>query len=258
MFYDRLKIACEKANTSVTATLKAIGIGTANGTYWKNGSIPSSDVIVKLAEFLDVSTDYLLLGKEHIRAEHFSEEQELINDYNSVDIVAKAMIRERARTLAELAAEQKENKYKKRLEATGSYSNNASVELPLGNIDDTIEINYYDMPSSAGTGSFLDHTQYERTQIKRTPEAERADFAIPIVGDSMEPDFHSGDVVLVKSCPYVHKGEIGIFVLDGEAYIKQYDGDRLVSLNKKYPPLNLSNFETAVCLGRVLGIAEPV
>lgn len=64
MFYEQLKKACKMRKTSVTAVLKQIGIGTANGTYWKNGSVPSSDIVVKLAELLNVSTDYLLLGKE--------------------------------------------------------------------------------------------------------------------------------------------------------------------------------------------------
>ncbi|MDE5993917.1 MAG: hypothetical protein K2G60_00215 [Oscillospiraceae bacterium] len=64
MFYNQLKQACKKKGTSITAVLKKIGIGTANGTYWKNGSVPSSDIVVQLSEFLDVSTDYLLKGEE--------------------------------------------------------------------------------------------------------------------------------------------------------------------------------------------------
>ncbi len=69
-------------------------------------------------------------------------------------------------------------------------------------------------------------------------EALSADYAIPISGDSMEPDFSSGNIVPVKSCPGVSEGEIGIFVLDGEAYIKEY--------------------KAAVCLGLVLGKTEVI
>ena len=83
-----------------------------------------------------------------------------------------------------------------------------------------------------------------------------ADFAIPISGDSMEPEFSSGDIVLVESCPNVAQGKVGIFVLDGDVYIKEYDGDRLISYNEEYPPILLKKFETAVCPGRVLGKAE--
>lgn len=63
MFYEQLKQACKDNKTSVTAVLKKIGVGTANGTYWKNGSSPSADIVIQLSELLNVSTDFLLKGK---------------------------------------------------------------------------------------------------------------------------------------------------------------------------------------------------
>lgn len=63
MFYDNLKKACMNKGTTVTSTLKALGLGTANGTFWKNGSSPSGEVLIQLSEFLDVSVDYLLKGE---------------------------------------------------------------------------------------------------------------------------------------------------------------------------------------------------
>lgn len=104
---------------------------------------------------------------------------------------------------------------------------------------------------------FLDETTGEKIIIFKTSEALRATFAIPIDGDSMEPDFLDGDVVLVESCPCVSRGEIGIFLLDGEAFIKEFGGDCLISYNKKkYDPIMLKNYSSRVCLGRVLGKAE--
>ena len=72
MFYEQLRKACKSNHTSVTAVLKRIGLGTANGTYWKNGSAPSSDTVVQLAELLNVSTDYLLLGKDDLNGNNIS------------------------------------------------------------------------------------------------------------------------------------------------------------------------------------------
>lgn len=263
MFYERLKSACKNANTTVTATLKAIGIGTANGTYWKNGSIPSSDVVVKLAEFLKISTDYLLLGKEQNIIT--DDTQELITNYNAVDIVAKAMIRERAKTLAELAAEraaqdaEKISKDKKKAVEPIKIAANEHV-LVKGDPRrvEKYSIMYFDYPASAGTGLFLDETQAEEINVRATQQSYNADFAIPIRGDSMEPDYSSGDIVLIKSCPNVPIGKVGIFVLNGEVYMKEYGGDCLISYNEKYPPIMLRDFESAICLGRVLGKAEIV
>lgn len=266
MFYDRLKTACKNAHTTITATLKAIGIGTANGTYWKNGSAPSSDVVVKLAEFLGVSTDYLLLGKENTEIDMAPDTAELISAYNSVDIVAKAMIKERALTLAELAAERaaKERAAEQPKKAVQITAPAADEQLepeddePEQKASDTCVIPYYDYPASAGTGLFLDETIAEDLKIKATPEAFAADFAIPISGDSMETDFSSGDIVLVRSCPNIPEGQIGIFVLDGDVYIKEYGGDCLISHNSEYKPIMLKDYGLSICLGRVLGKAEVI
>ena len=84
MFYEQLKKACKNKNTSVTAVLKKIGIGAANGTYWKNGSIPASDTVVQLAEFLNVTTDYLLTGKENQATTLSTDEQELLESYRQL------------------------------------------------------------------------------------------------------------------------------------------------------------------------------
>ena len=96
MFYNQLKAACKAKNTSVTAVLKKIGIGTANGTYWKNGSVPSSDIVVQLAEFLEVSTDYLLMGKNATpSALSLNDiEQKLISDFRSLSQQGKEYIRQ--------------------------------------------------------------------------------------------------------------------------------------------------------------------
>ena len=41
----------------------------------------------------------------------------------------------------------------------------------------------------------------------------------------MEPTFHDGDKVFVEKCSSVAVGDIGIFILNGDAYIKEL-GDR--------------------------------
>ena len=60
MFFEQLQKLYKQNNTTITALLKSMGISTANGTYWKQGSVPSSDTVAKIAEHFGVSTDYLL------------------------------------------------------------------------------------------------------------------------------------------------------------------------------------------------------
>ena len=94
VFYEQLQKACKMNHTSVTAALKLLGIGTANGTYWKNGSSPSSDIVIQLAELLGVSTDFLLLGSElTINSYDMTEsEKKLLSDYRNLNSDGKSFI----------------------------------------------------------------------------------------------------------------------------------------------------------------------
>lgn len=115
-------------------------------------------------------------------------------------------------------------------------------------------IGLYDMPVSAGVGEFLaDATRIEDIVIPDDPRTAEADYALRINGDSMEPKYRSGDIVLVQSADTVEEGELGIFVLDGAGYFKKYGGDHLISLNTKYPPILLKEFADVSCCGRVVG-----
>lgn len=107
---------------------------------------------------------------------------------------------------------------------------------------------------SAGHGFPLDEgDNWNYIDVPDTPLSRQADFALTISGDSMEPIYHDGDVVLVQSQPDVPVGAVGIFVLDGAGYIKKNGGDRLISLNEQYDDIILSEDHNAAIVGRVIG-----
>ncbi|OOL67653.1 DNA-binding protein, partial [Enterococcus faecium] len=54
----------------------------------------------------------------------------------------------------------------------------------------------------------------EEEEFERVPSA--ADFAVPIIGDSMEPVIRNGQFVFVKEQPDVEDGEIAIVELGGD------------------------------------------
>ena len=60
IFWEKLNHLCTEQNTTVTAVLKELKISTSKGTAWRNGSIPNGVILDKLADYFDVSTDYLL------------------------------------------------------------------------------------------------------------------------------------------------------------------------------------------------------
>lgn len=58
------------------------GIKESTISEWKKGSIPKSDAIIKIAKYLNITTDYILLGKEK---EYISEMEKLYNRASSED-----------------------------------------------------------------------------------------------------------------------------------------------------------------------------
>ena len=57
-------------------------------------------------------------------------------------------------------------------------------------------------------------TVVEEEEFERVPN--NADFAVPIIGDSMEPVIRNGQFVFVKEQPDVEDGEIAIVEIDGD------------------------------------------
>lgn len=107
---------------------------------------------------------------------------------------------------------------------------------------------------SAGIGFMLDdNNAWETISVPDSPEARRADFALTITGDSMEPIYFGGDIVLVEECDALDEGEVGIYIVNGDGYIKKYGGDRLISLNEKYKDIEFKTNDTIKCVGRVIG-----
>ncbi len=119
-----------------------------------------------------------------------------------------------------------------------------------------LKIDFFNYPASAGTGNFLETETPEQILVKESAEAEAADYVIPITGDSMEPTYHGGDRVFVEKCNSVDIGEIGIFVVNGDAYIKELGDKCLISHNEKYKPIRLNENDSVYCCGRVIGIVE--
>ncbi|WP_074415189.1 XRE family transcriptional regulator [Streptococcus suis] len=115
--------------------------------------------------------------------------------------------------------------------------------------------NYYDQPASAGTGQYLNDVKVETIEL---PIEMDADFVVPIYGDSMEPEYHSGDYVFVKLSVDLSDGDIGVFAYNGDAYIKQLritdQGAYLHSLNPDYDNIPITADTDFRTIGEVVEV----
>ena len=117
----------------------------------------------------------------------------------------------------------------------------------------------YLQAAAAGTGQFLDSGAYEMAALDENAP-DQANFGIRITGDSMEPLYPDGCVVWVQKTESLEDGQIGIFYLDGDAYIKKFRRDgkgiHLVSLNPDYAPIDIRETSDFRVFGRVLAKRE--
>ena len=241
MFYEQLKQACKQKGTSITAVALKLGLSKSNATNWKNGSMPNGDVIVHLSELLGVSTDYLLIGKKtdskpviNVGERLQPDEQELLKNYKRLPEKERIKLISRAEAIADVYADAAQSE---------SY-----IDLPY---------DYDNGAVSAGFGENLsDYEKWDVIQVAETPESRKADFCLKVQGDSMQPAFHDGDIVLIRKQPSVFEGEIGIFDIDGKGYIKKLGTNRLISLNDNYDDILFNDCSDIRCFGLVLGIAD--
>lgn len=66
MFWDVYYDLCKRAGKSATTVCLEIGLSNSAANGWKNGTQPKADVLCKLADYFNVSVDYLL-GRESIQ-----------------------------------------------------------------------------------------------------------------------------------------------------------------------------------------------
>lgn len=88
------------------------------------------------------------------------------------------------------------------------------------------------------------------------------DFASWVFGDSMEPKFQNGEVVLIKETGFDYDGAVYAVDWDGQTYIKKVyrepDGLRLVSLNPKYKDKFAPFEEDPRIIGKIVGNFMPI
>ncbi len=200
------------------------------------------------------------------------DEKELLTYYKELDDYEKGRVIGKAEELAEAARRRKAEleaaaaeKAKPKIKAL---SVPASVSEPdPGPIEDIEEedeedgyiyLDFPDLPVSAGTGVYLHDDYTEQIKVVADEETTRANYALKVAGDSMEPRFYDGDIVLVETQPSVEIGEVGIFIYEGEAYIKEFGGDRLISINPKYDDIKITDSNSFYCKGRVFSVLDPV
>ena len=134
------------------------------------------------------------------------------------------------------------------------YERVEATRTPVIPISSIITLSEFEQPVSAGKGVYLgDGSQTITREVRSTEETRKADFILRVSGDSMEPKYSDGERLLIKRQHDVGIGEIGIFILNNEGFVKKKEKDRLVSLNPAYEDIIFNDEDSIECKGKVIG-----
>ncbi|SES18967.1 helix-turn-helix domain-containing protein [Streptococcus gallolyticus] len=234
---ERIKRRRKSMKMSADQLAERVGVSRSTIFRYEKGDIEKvgPDVLKGIAKALNTTPSFLM-GWDDIQ-ESKSKDLEIISIYNEL----KTPRRKKVLTYAD--NQLKEQKLEE---------NNQNIANEPQVIYYTYD--YYDQPASAGTGQYLNDVQVE--QIKLPVDVD-ADFVVPIYGDSMEPEYYSGDYVFVKLSVDLSNGDIGVFELYGDAYIKELiiddSGAYLHSLNNKYDDILVDADSDFRIIGQVVG-----
>ena len=232
---ERIKFYREKSGLEQKALAAQLGVTANAASNWECGrSRPDVNLLPAICRALDI-TLYDLYGEAAPGDPLSAREKALVQGYRALNPGNQYVVDKTVETLR--------------------------FVQQAGSRPELRTLLYFERSLAAGAA---DPTEFEQEAkpiyLYASPEVEHADYVFRVNGDSMEPDYHTGDLVLVQklsAASALRCGEIGAFIVGNETYIKEYREDGLHSLNPAYPVLRFSEEEAVYLIGRVLGIASP-
>lgn len=224
------KIKGARKARQMTQKELAARIGAAHNSIsdWENNkNKPDPDTIELLCGALDISPNYLLEAK----SDAFSPlEKSLVDMYRALD--------QRGRDVVDYILEEE-------------YFRCQQMEEAVNYNDSMVPMLFAGYRAAAGRWVYDENMEVETILVKRK---EGADFVMGVSGDSMEPDYNDGDMVYVKRTSQLEFGDVGLFQIGDEYYIKELGPDGLHSRNPKWSVIPKS--EDIIVVGKVLGKVE--
>lgn len=243
-FSNTLKNLRIKAGFTQKQVYEHFNIPQSTFSSWEVGkSEPSGDMLIKLCDFYKCD-----MMKEFSNSDNViftANELELIEKYIALDDIGRSHVdsilnweTERVKILDNNTAQLTELRHQ--LAAKRSQTR-LRLYTYLGKI------------ACAGTGFYFDDIP---TDTLEAPFLNGADFIIGISGDSMEPNYHDGEKLYVQKVKELTLGDVGIFTIHNECFVKELGDRGLISRNPEYE--DIEGTEDVRLIGRVLGKVEEI
>ena len=235
-FGDIIRQYRTELSMSAQELASRVGVSKSAITNWESGiRRPDISTVPVLCSVLGISISRLFGIQDAFELDQ--EERSTISDYRNLNLNNRYVIRQ---TMAAMIEMQKQF-------YPLTYEEHRSIKRLFRNEDKT----------AAGYGNPLsDSVQGETIYLYLDDDVRRADEIITVTGDSMEPTYHDGDELLVEHVQELSPGEIGIFVVNGDGFVKEYQRDGLHSHNPAYKTMRFAPDDNVRCVGRVLSVVE--
>lgn len=224
----------KKLTNEALAQLSGISLGTLNKLLSGATSDPKLSTLTALSGALECSIDAMLGEQDEKRGIKYSYEEKLLERIKGLD--------DEGRRAVDFTVRREDARMKRAASESEARESRRCVQLKL-----------FDLRVSAGPGTYLSDSGYSKINVVENAVTQNADFAVRVHGESMEPKYENGDILLVSESKRVERGMLGIFSVNGEAFFKKYGGDRLISLNPDYKDIVFGDSDDVVCFGAVLG-----
>lgn len=225
-----------------------IGVRNTTISSWERGiSVPSIETLMELSQVLNVPLkEFTGNNSSPLENEQLGEARKdkdnILNRYYSLDEKGKEVIQ----YMLDNELERIRNKQKAFI-----YPMLQTSDLEPS---ETVELDYYPQAAGMGKGQDVTPCAPEKLEVIVDQIPKYTDYVIRVTGDSMEPTYHSGDLLFIQNTQVLNKGDIGVFVVEGETLVKELGENELISHNKKYAPIK--NGDGCFIQGRVVGKYE--
>lgn len=164
------------------------------------------------------------------------EAMKLAKDYTHLDLHGRRMVR--------LVVEEEQTRMK-------DEASKAARTVPEKIV--RFRVPEYSHPMSAGTGAEADLEFPNDLELVKAPPRGTS-YVAHVTGNSMEPDFHDGDMVFVHAVEEIPVGRIGVFLMNGQQWVKELGHGVLISHNRDYDPIAIT--DGTRCQGLVIGLCD--
>ena len=261
-FFETLSHLMEDRGMKPTQLSEILHFGKNQIKYWeKNGNIPNGETLISLADYFNCSVDYLL-GRTHNFTQSISETA--LKDHpenksatelmNNIENNAKAMNIKGLHRLSDYSDDLIVNPayISKHPEADNLIEFVDAADAAQLSSKHNLIIPFFENAVSAGVGEEFITDAEHFIRIPQTYKKLHADYAVRISGNSMEPEYFDGDILLVRFQEQLEPGELGIFIANNMMYFKKLGEGRLISLNPDFDDLRIDAGFNPVVQGKVI------